>query len=403
MGQLNKPGGNSPIFNIEARPQEHDAVISRQGQWARIIHSRPCTCLKSGKVDLFCNKCNGRGFVYYFQSEKTIWEENSPHTGQNILKPYWTPITDVIKVQRKLSQVQGGNKNYKIDSFNDDSIYISGQPNLKHYEMVQCTYKTSNFEYTYQTFTYNNNNFFRFDLRVDKIYQERQDQNDWQGLSNAYGVECDINRIVQIENLTTSVIYPITIATIKKQYVYIDISTITITNGDKIKISIEYVFPEKVATTQISSKKVLEKWGSDVESGDVDATFQSWTDIKDGDIITFLISAQSKYSKMKRTVKSYDEIPEFDVIEILENIIDEDEVEYKKGIDFEIRNYNDLEWISNKPVTGKVYTVVYSYKMTYIVQTGTKKHINNENKRFPRNVLLKEYSRVKGKEMRIND
>lgn len=402
MGINNKPGGNSPIFKIEARPQEHDAVIDRQGQWARIIHSLPCSCLNNGKINLFCNKCNGRGFVYYFQSEKEVWEEDSPHTGQNILYPFWTPITKVIKVQRKLAEVQGGNKNYKIDSFTDEEIFISGQPTPKHYEIIQCTYRFSNFETEYQTFTYNGDNYFKLDLRIDKIFQERKNQDDWQSLSNAYSVECDINKIIEVKNLTKDITYDLSLTRIKKQYIYLDVDEITIDINDKIKITVEYVFPEKVATTQLSSKKMLEKWGSDVESGDVDATFQSWTDIKNGDIITFLISAQSKYSKMKRTRKNYDEIPEFDVIEILEDIKDEDGIIYKRGIDFEIRNYNDLYWIGNKPDQEKIYSIVYSYKMTYIVQAENKRHINNENKRFPRNVLLREYSRVKNKEPKID-
>jgi len=403
MGNNNKPGGNTPIFLIQARPKEHDAVVERQGQWARILHSQPCTCIKTdGHPSMNCTKCRGAGFVYYFQSEKEVIEENSPHCGQNVINPYWTPITKVIKVQRKLAPIQGGNKNYLIKSFNDDTIYIEGATPPKSSDIIQCTYRYSNLDEKIQSFIYNGINKFEMNLYIDTVKEDME----YLARSNAYKVAGDITQIIsfinkgQEGNIKSS--NYLSYITFKKQYIYLDTTDIIdLDTNDILEIKVQYSKPELVATTQLTTKRMYEKWGSNIETGDVDAIFQSNVDIKNGDIITFLISNQSKSWLMTRTRKDYDELPEYDVIEILENIIDEDNNKYIKDTDFEIRNYNDLYWIGNKPSDGKKYSIVFSYKLTYIVFNENIKTITNENQRFPKNVLLRLYTRVKNKEMEL--
>lgn len=389
MGINKNPSTDTPLFNITARPNEHDAVIGRQGQWVRFLHRKICTCVKNGETDMYCKTCNGRGETYYFQSEKQVAEEDSPHFGQNVIYPYWHPITKVIKVQRKLAEIQGGNVNYQVKNFTDKEIYITGSPTPKHYEMIQCTYKFFNLNEKELNIIYVlNENKFEIDLPID-IQNAR---------SNYYGVKNSIAKVVEFTNITKEESYLDNI-TYAKQHIYLDTTGLTnLEDGDVFYIKLQYAEPEYLATQQLRMDKMLEKWGSDIETGDVDATVPSMVDIKEGDLVTFLISAQTSDFLMKRTRKEYDEIPEFDVIEILENIKDEDEVEYIKDTDFEIREYNNLFWKGNTPAVGKKYNIVFTYKLTYRVFRGNIRHITNENQRFPKNVLLRKYNRVINKE-----
>jgi len=54
---------NSPsdILNIQARAPEHEAIIRRQGQSARILQLLKCPCNENGRVNLHCTICNGKG------------------------------------------------------------------------------------------------------------------------------------------------------------------------------------------------------------------------------------------------------------------------------------------------------------------------------------------------------
>ena len=63
MGQSSHPRANSPVFKIEARPEEHEALIERQGQWARIISTKKCPCITAGKPVLSCTLCYGKGYA----------------------------------------------------------------------------------------------------------------------------------------------------------------------------------------------------------------------------------------------------------------------------------------------------------------------------------------------------
>ena len=387
--EFRKPGGTQPLFKIEARPNEHDAVIERQGQWARVLHWQPCECIKRGKADIYCEVCGGRGETYYYQSEKDVIDENSPHYGQNVIYPYWIPISSVIKIQRKLHPVQGGNKVYTVDSFTDTEIKIGGAATPKHYEQIHCSYRYTTFDDHTQTFIYSGLKKFKIDALVDLQKQP---------VSNAFAVEYDIVQLVSVINETQTIDYTAD-AYFKKQWIYLKNNIIPNTN-DKITVILKKCKPEKVATTTLKVNNLAQKWGDDIQIGDTEGLFQSNVHVKEGDLVTFLVSEHVNAINMIKTSKGWDEIPEFDVTRIIENIYDEDKNMYIRNVDFELRNYNDLVWIGNSPAAEKQYSVVFGFKLTYKVFKAMQNKITNEDKRFPSRVLLRLYNRTAAKEPR---
>lgn len=394
MGRNRNPGSDSPIFTIQARPEEHDAVVDRQGQLAKVFLSRPCaTCIKNGEVTMYCDVCNGLGVVYFFQSEKEIFEEDSKHYGQNVLYPFWTPITKVVKVQRKLSEVQGGNLNYKVTNFTDNEIYIDGAPVPRHYDILQCTYRYKNLIPYEDTIEFTGGNIISLYLNLP--IQVRR--------SNAYHVMGDIAKILEVRNITKDEDYTNFVSGFK-QKIFFDLNQIsTLESGDEIYCKIEYYEPDKIAIREIDITEAKEKWGDDVIEGSVEVTSMSNVYLKEGDVITFPITLLMKSVSIPRTNKPYDELPDFDVVEVVENIIDEDGNIYTKD-NFEIREYNNLHWKGPSiPPSGKKYSAVYSYSLSYIVYKGRVKQITNEDQRFPRSCLVRVYNKLIAKEMVIRN
>ena len=118
----------SDILNIQARPTEHEAIIRRQGQSARIIQLIKCPCNKNGRVDLHCTVCNGRGYIFKYQKKVIVIDENSPHYGCFEVFPFGTPLARGIAIQKVLHESQGGNVDYvvEIESIGDPQQIVSG-------------------------------------------------------------------------------------------------------------------------------------------------------------------------------------------------------------------------------------------------------------------------------------
>ena len=91
----------SDALNIQARPSEHEAIIRRQGQVARVIQARKCPCIEGGVPDLHCTVCDGKGYIFQLQKSLVVIDENSDHCDGYEVYPFGKPVIRGINVIKK--------------------------------------------------------------------------------------------------------------------------------------------------------------------------------------------------------------------------------------------------------------------------------------------------------------
>jgi hypothetical protein len=93
---------------------------------------------------------------------------------------------------------------------------------------------------------------------------------------------------------------------------------------------------------------------------------------------------------------SYDELPEFDVVRVADEFVeDEDGKQYRSGVDFVIRYYNNLTWLgTNRPAQGKRYTMTFFFRPTYRIFQKEPSRNFSENKRFPSKCMLRLFEKA---------
>jgi hypothetical protein len=128
--------------------------------------------------------------------------------------------------------------------------------------------------------------------------------------------------------------------------------------------------------------------------GDAEAVLPGGYNIARGDVLTFMTTLAKAQNVVKRGVGNFDELPQFDIYDIIENIQDIDGVIYTPD-DFQLQNYNDLVWISShKPATGKNYSVLYRYRPSYVVYKKAASLMNAEDQVFPQNLYIRLISKL---------
>jgi len=398
MGRNTSAYANQTFARIEGRPEEHEAVIRRHGQYARLIQAKKCPCIKNGKPSLFCNLCNGKGYILSFQEDYEIIDENSPHgcSSLNEVKPFWNPISKVIKIQRAVKDFCGGDQIlYDVLNFTDDTITLVDNGSLpKMYEPLKVTYR-----YRIPEEVLNENSIHDGTFIIHTI--ETEVEIDAEN-SNPFNIHGDISSVSRVYNVTQN--YTYTVLSFKKQSIILD------DNGgaapipdvlDVLQVDYEYIKPIKVIVGRVNVVNALTKWGEDLKQGDLECTLAGGHFVKRGNILSLLTSFLNESTVITRGAGTKDEIPQFDVVELVGNILDEDGVEYINDTDFMLSEYNDLIWILNKPIQGKKFTVVYRYHPSYIVYKREVELMNAEDKRFPQTMLLRMFNKFTSKELDI--
>jgi len=394
MGLSNHPTAGNSTFRIEGRPDEHDAVIERQGQFVRLIQSRFCPCAERGRPDLHCDLCNGRGYIFDWQERYEVLEENSPHADQGDdtkLYPFWTPIKEVIRVQRRLHDIQGGNIIYTVASFTDDDITLvdNGKLAPRHFP-IKVTYKY----YIPESVTDE-------DSTSDGTYVITTTGTEidvTRNTSNPFHVYGDIFKITRVYNVTQDETY--TVSSFRKTKI-----TLVSTGGapsapltdDVLEVDYEWIQPIQVGIRRIEPKYATVKWGVDLKVGDIEGTFPGGYHCQRGNIVSLLSTVLTESKVIKRGAGSTDELPFFDCDEIIGDIIDVNGVVYTSA-DFTLSTYNDLVWSSTKPAEGIKYTVQIRYHPSYTLYKQDTSMLSAENKRWPQNWQLRLFDKVTPKE-----
>jgi hypothetical protein len=382
LGRNTNNGANSG-FIIQGRPQEFNNMIERDGQLVRLIHAKKCSGVQNGKAELFCTFCKGKGYNLFFQKEFDIYKENSPHGlfEQREINPFYIPITKVRLVQRRLNAAQcpanNGITNYNVESFTDTSIFLEEAENLpKRHERIEVSYSFRNSE----LITDENSN-------SNGTYKIKTIGTEYTGyhVPDVLDVHGDIIGVTRVYNVTQD--YTYTVSSFKKNMITLDSDgglAPTPLSTDTLEIDYEYVPVFYAVLLQVKTENAVEKWGEDVKVGDVRIVLPSYYHIDRFSIITAMTTILQTNHVIIRGSGTFDELPNFDVFEIIDNIEDEDGTVYTNS-DFELQEFNNLVWTgTNKPAQGKKYSVKYSYRPSYKVYRDQSKTINlGRDGRYP--------------------
>lgn len=382
MGQNINPGLGSG-FIIQGRPQEFNNMIARQGQLVRLIHAKKCSCIKNGHPSLYCSFCKGKGYILFFQEEFDIFQENSPHgTCGNLaeVNPFFIPVSKVRSVQRRLHPSQcpntNGLTNYKIESFNDTSIILVNNGNLpERYEKIEVSYCFKN-EEEIQNENSNHDGTFKIKTTGTEFVSTH--------IGDVLNVHGDIIEVSRVYNKTQDYIY--NVVSFKKNLITLNEDSGSAPSPiltDVLEVDYKYIPVFYAILLQVRTENAIQKWGEDVKLGDIRIVLPGYYHIDRFSIITAMTTILQTKQVVTRGAQEFDELPSFDVFEIIGTIEDEDGVTYTSD-DFELQEFNNLVWVGTVPDKGKKYSINYSYRPSYQVYRPQSKTMNlGKDGRYP--------------------
>ncbi len=388
MGQNVNKGANTNSFTVYARPDEQNAIIDRQGQFARILKAQVCPCNTDGHGDLFCKICWGKGFIYSRQRYIDVYEENAPHNRvhPNVVQTYFQPITKVYHVRALAAPDTAEFLPYdelKIKSHTDKEIYVetkNRQPN--EMQGIVAAYQYEHWEKV--TITVNGNGTHFINIK-DKLRLR-----DVTKISNVFNYYNDIVAILES---------PLPIKNFYKQFIVLDENATPIapTVNQTLTFEMYVAKPFTVAVRDISEEEMRNDTTlSEMSSGDVTVVTPSNLDFGEGDIVT-LLSTLMRRSELKiKSNTDREELTEFDIDSIIGFIIDANQAKYFYGEHFVLDDFNFIRWITpTRPSLGVKYSVQYEYYPSYIAfRPQMPKFTGHENKRWPKTFMMKKYTRL---------
>lgn len=370
------PGRATPVFVVEGRVDTFIGLIQRHGYVSRILRARRCPCAVAGSPDLYCGVCRGDGFVYDYQRKLLqVDEDSSVSRDGSIVYPFRVPMLEPIRVERLLAPEQGGNVEYAVDSYTAEEIRISGDPLPMPYEKMRVSYYFDRFEHVVDEVV-------DVDVATKTLTVKSVKFDDGYRSSNAFGATGDLVIVERVYDNSTS--HEFSDYTFQKDQIYLGETEPAPTPGEVV-VTYYYVPVTKVIPADILSRREKgEKFTTELPQGECRIAFEPWFEIAEGDLITFLISTSFKNEVLSH-VTDRDKLFEFDVASVDDEIIDEDGVRYRKGVDFVLRNLHDLVWLGTgtQPAAGKKISVRYGYHPTYVCFIDQSQPNNAENKQFP--------------------
>lgn len=388
MGQNINKGAGTNAFTVFARPDEQNAIIDRQGQFARILKAQICPCNTDGHGDLYCKICWGKGFIYSRQRYIDVYEENAPHNRihPNVIQTYFQPITKAYHA-RALAPPDAAEflpyDELKIKSYSEKEIYIetkNKQPNEMQAVVVAYQYE----HWDKVTIKVNGNGTHFINIK-DKLRLR-----DVTKISNVFDYYNDIVAILSS---------PLPIKNFYKQSIVLDeIATpVAPTVNDVLTFEMYVAKPFTVAVRDITEQELRSDTTlSELSSGDVTVVTPSNLDFGEGDIVT-LLSTLMRRSELKiRSNADREELTEFDIDKIIGFIIDANQAKYYYGEHFVLDDFNFIRWITpTRPAQGVKYSVQYEYYPSYIAfKPQMPKFTGHENKRWPKTFMMKKYTRL---------
>lgn len=388
MGQNINKGAGTNAFTVFARPDEQNAIIDRQGQFARILKAQICPCNTEGHGDIYCKICWGKGFIYSRQRYIDVYEENSPHNRihPNVVETYFRPITKVYHV-RALSHPDTAEylpyDELKVRSHSEKEIYIDTkdrQPN--EMQAIVTAYQYEHWDKIKLTVNGNGTHLINLknQLRLKDVTK----------ISNVFNYYHDIVAILQSS---------VPIKNFYKQFIVIDEAALPTapTTNQTIEFEMYIARPFTVAVRDITEEELRnDATLSEMSSGDVTVVTPSNLDFGEGDIVTLLSTLMRRSELKAKSTADREELTEFDIDSVIGFIFDANQNKYYYGEHFILDDFNFIRWLTpTRPAPGVKYSVQYEYYPSYIAfRPQMPKFTGHENKRWPKTFMMKKYTRL---------
>lgn len=377
MGQDTNVGQQTSLA-VYGNPESFKKLINNHGLTCKIKQAISCPCVgrNNGSPDMNCDICNGDGYVYTYQRRFLISDENSNVCGK-VVTPFFRPILSVEKVQSMNSAIQGGIKDFSVESFDDTTITLTEAP---------CPHTKKRVTYNFDGWTYVAREKLRVDVINKIMYADGTIFDAKYQSSNPLKAYADIAHVVRIWNDTTG----------KELKTYsIEGNTLSTTQSITDNMYIEYYIADltKVLASDVNNTSASEIYSHDLESGECKMAFFPYWELSIGDII--VLSAVVLY-KSEQIVhqKDLDRLHEIECFDLNEVIIDEDNNRYMIDQHYILQGRH-IKWItSTKPDIGKIFSVRYGYKPAYIIFENNAMPNNLENKIYPITVHAKSWTKT---------
>ncbi len=268
-----------------------------------------------------------------------------------------------------------GLTNYSVSSFNDTTIFLVDNDDLpKRYERIEVSYSFRNSE-----IITNENSVHDGTFKIETIGTKFV-QTHMGDVLNVYG---DIIEVSRVYNKTQD--YTYVVDSFKKNIITLNSSGDPAPiSSDVLEVDYKYIPVFYAILLQVQTENAIEKWGEDVKLGDIRIILPGYFHIDRASIITAMSTILQTKQIITRGAGTFDELPRFDVFEIIGNIEDEDGNSYTSS-HFELQEFNNLVWLgATKPAQTKKYSINYSYRPSYQVYRPQSKTINlGKDGRYP--------------------
>jgi len=371
--------GKLTALTVFGNPDSFQSLIRNHGLLVKIKQALACTCnaTNSGSPDMECEICNGDGYVYTYQRRFFVIDEDSKAVGKKFY-PYWTPIMSVVKAQNVTSQIQGGITDFSVVGFNDTEIEVT--------ETIDITQK-KRVTYSFDGWTHVASEQLEVDAANGLMYANGTVFNAEYQSSNPLNAYADIAQIIRIWNIDTGVTidnYTFEGRTIKTSEPIV---------ADKMYAEYYYSDLTQAIATDIATRDNNEQWTHMLASGETKMAFYAFWDLAKGDLITVAAVVLWKNEVLNHT-KDLDRLHEIEVYQLNNVIIDEDNKRYYIDEDYILQGRN-IRWLTaNKPKVGKVISVRYAFKPSFIIFDDNVLPNNLENKIYPKLCMVKNWSQI---------
>lgn len=386
-------GRAQPTFDITGVPDKYISLITRRGTLARIMRARKCPCLtQTGSPNIFCEMCRGDGYIFDFQRKLLQIDEDSEVFGdRTIIHPFRIPVLEPVSVERLLYTKQDDIKKYTIESFDSQSIKISGNPLPFHWHKMRVSYY-------FDRYNSEKSDIVGVDPATKTLITTKTKYNARHRVGNVENVHGDITIITRIYDRQLN--HEFKNYTFRKNVVQLTNSEPTPTPG-MVEMDYFYAPPAFVLTSDIDTIDDKERWMSSMSSGNVRMSVEPWFELSEGDLITLLATEFFRDTITVHSSVGIDKLHEFDISKIDDEIIDEDGVKYRKGIDFYLRPFRDIIWIGNQPDAGKKISIRFGYHPTFTFFMNNPIPNKLENKGYPITFFAKYFSMTLAKDIEI--
>lgn len=395
-------GRANPPFIPVSNPEKFISLIKNHGVLSRVMQARTCPCIKdSGSPSMYCTLCRGDGIIYSFQRKLLQEDEDSERSWDGAtVNPFRVPIIQPLKVETMREPERGGIEQYIIDSFNDTEIAISVNQTLYQSPALPKHFEKMRVSYYFDRYNHVEDEIATVDAATSTLTMPGTRWDDGHRTGNVKNVSGDITIVERVHSIANDHDYTNFWFRKNQIYVTVGVGEPPLVQDD---IIVSYYYCPCTLTLPAELLTRLDKslnFAADLTSGTVRIAFEPWYEIGQGDIITFL-SATLYTNELLRHNEDLDKLREFDINTIVDDIVDEDGVYYRQGVDFQLKNFRDIHWLAggNQPDSQKRISVRYGYRPTFIVFEENPQPSSLENKQYPPLVTAKLWSKTLNKDI----